>query len=137
MSENEKHEAELADREAKIAEREQAFQTAQNRSYAMTALKNAGLDDGGTTVIELIDLVMGEDDKAIDKKVNALGALVKRLVASEVDKTFKTGGRIPGKSDGPEDEKDKSSVAKELGKKTAEAEKKSRSILDMYTGGKK
>lgn len=138
MTESEKHEAAIAERERAVQERETAITVEKNRMHAITALKNAGLDDGSTTVVDLIDLVMGEDEKAIDKNVSSLSALVKKMVAAEVDKTFKTQGRNPGKgnSSGGED-KNKNEFVTELGKKTAEAQKKSRSVLDLYTGGNK
>ncbi len=115
-------------REAEITERE-------NRFYALTAIKEAGLDDGGKTALELINLVMGKDQNEIDSKVKTLNSLVKNMVKTEVDKTFKDNGRAPKSSD---DSKDKdNTIAKKLGKRTAEANKKARSVLDMYIGGNK
>lgn len=138
MTESEKHEADIAEREKAVKEREAAITIEKNRMHAITALKNAGLDDGSNTVIELIDLVMGADEKAIDKNVSSLSALVKKMVAAEVDKTFKTQGRNPGKGGSSDDEgKKKNEFVTELGKRTAETQKKARGVLDLYTGGSK
>lgn len=73
--------------------------------YAIKAIKAAGLDDGSDASLELVDFVLGADEKAIDARVKAFGALVKKFVAAEVDKTFKDSGRNPGKgsSGGKED----------------------------------
>ena len=40
---------------------------------------------------------MGEDEDAISENVSALKKLVDSLVAVEVDKAFKSTGRVPGK----------------------------------------
>ncbi len=117
-------------REAEITERE-------NRFYAITAIKKAGLDDGGETALELIDLVMGKDEKEIDLKVKSLSNLVKKMVAAEVDKTFKNNGRSPESGKGADGEDKNTDIAKKLGKRTAEANKQARSVLDSYIGGKK
>lgn len=138
MTDAEKHAADLEERERAVQEREAQVKVEKNRMHAITALKNAGLDDGSTTVVDLIDLVMGADDKAIDKNVAALQSLVNKMVAAEVDKTFKERGRNPVKGNSaPDDEKNKDKFVSELGKRTAETVKKSRGVLDLYTGGKK
>lgn len=79
-------------------ERERAeFQMEKNKLYAIKAIKAAGLDDGSDKALELVSFVIGSDEKDIDAKVKAFGDLVKKFVASEVDKTFKDAGRNPGK----------------------------------------
>ncbi len=140
MSDDERHRAEMDEREQDLVRRESELRAEKNRMYALTAIKNAKLDDGGTTALDLVDLVMAEDEKGIDARVKALGGLVSKLVQTEVDKTFKDRGRSPGKgTDGSDtnDENAKTAYARELGKRAAEESRKSRSILDSYTGGKK
>ena len=79
-------------------ERERAeFQMEKNKLYAVKAIKAAGLDDGSDKALELVNFVLGSDEKDIDARVKAFGDLVKKFVASEVDKTFKDAGRNPGK----------------------------------------
>lgn len=117
-------------REAEITDRE-------NRFYALTAIKEAGLDDGGKTALELIDLVMGKDQNEIDLKVKNLGNLVKKMVAAEVEKTFKDNGRSPESGKGAEGEDKNTDIAKKLGQRTAESNKQARNVLDSYLGGKK
>lgn len=80
-------------------ERERAeFQMEKNKLYAVKAIKAAGLDDGSDKSLELVNFVLGADEKEIDSRVKAFGELVKKFVAAEVDKTFKDNGRNPNKS---------------------------------------
>lgn len=138
MTDAEKHEQELSEREKAVQEREKAVQVEKNRMYAVGAIKNAGLDDGSTAAMELIDLVMADDEKGIEKKVGSLKGLVDKLVQAAVNKTFTDNGRNPNKSGSGEDdpEKRKSEIGTKFGKRAAEANKRSRSVLDFYTGGK-
>lgn len=79
-------------------ERERAeFQIEKNKLYAVKAIKAAGLDDGSDKALELVNFVIGSDEKEIDSRVKAFGDLVKKFVAAEVDKTFKDAGRNPQK----------------------------------------
>lgn len=79
-------------------ERERAeFQMEKNKLYAVKAIKAAGLDDGSDRSLELVNFVLGSDEKEIDSRVKAFGELVKKFVSAEVDKTFKDAGRTPGK----------------------------------------
>lgn len=81
------------------------FQREKHKLYAVKAIKAAGLDDGSDMALELVNFVMGADEKEIDSRVKAFGDLVKQFVASEVDKTFKDAGRNPGKSSSCSEEK--------------------------------
>lgn len=82
-------------------ERERAeFQTEKNKLYAVKAIKAAGLDDGSDKALELVNFVLGSDEAEIDSRVKAFGDLVKKFVASEVDKTFKDTGRNPQRGGG-------------------------------------
>ena len=138
LSDDELKDAQLKQREKDVAEREAQIKTEQNRMYALGKIKAAGLDDGTDTALSLIDLVMADDEKGIDIRVESLNTLVKKLVTAEVNKTFAANGRQPGKSNDPNDGKsDKNTAAISVGKRAAAANKASQSILDFYTGGKK
>lgn len=97
MSDDERKEYEMAEKEKAIQERENELKVKENRLYAIKAIKKAGLDDGSDTSLELVDLVLGEDEKAIDEKVKALDNLVKKVVKAEIDKVFKKNGGTPPK----------------------------------------
>ena len=137
MTDAEKHEHEMSEREKALRDGEAELKAEKNKFYAMTAIKKAGLDDGTDTALGLIELVMAEDEKAIDAKVESMKSLVNKLVTAEVNKTFAQNGRQPGTSNGNEDDKSKNSTAVAMGKKAAATNKASQSILDYYTGGKK
>lgn len=126
---DEKRANDLAEREKTIAEKE-------NRYYAITALKKAGLDDGSETVLELADLVMGADTDETDTRIATLNKLVTKVVDSKVNERFKSFGRVPnsGSSSGGEG-KEKNTLAEKLGKQRAEQNKKSNDILKHYLGG--
>lgn len=137
MSDAEKHEHELSEREKAVKAGEAALKTEKNKMYAMGAIKKAGLDDGTDTALSLIELVMADDEKGIDTKVESLKTLVNKLVTGEVNKTFAQNGRQPGTSNSNGDGKSKNSVAVDMGKRAAASNKASQNILDYYTGGKK
>lgn len=91
---------EAEEREKDLAAREAAIKDAENKMYAVKALKKAGLDDGSETALELLALVNGADEAAIDSNIKALKAIIDKLVKAEVDKTFKGNGRNPEKGAG-------------------------------------
>ncbi len=123
---DEKRTNELAEREKTIAEKE-------NRYYAITALKKAGLDDGSETVLELAEIVMGNNTDETDTKIATLDKLITKMVDSKVNERFKSFGRVPGGSGTSEgDGKDKNILAEKLGKQRAEQNKKSNNILKHY-----
>lgn len=126
---DEKRANDLAEREKTIAEKE-------NRYYAITALKKAGLDDGSETALELAELVMGADTDETDTRIATLNKLVTKMVDSKVNERFKSFGRVPngGNSSGSEG-KEKNTLAEKLGKQRAEQNKKSNDILKHYLGG--
>lgn len=95
LTEAEAAELERKEREAELEERERALLEKENRLYAIRAIKTAGLDDGSSTALELVDFVMSQDQNEIDGKVKAFGQLIKRFVQAEVDRTFKANGRTP------------------------------------------
>ena len=61
------------------------------------------------------------------------GELVKKLVAAEVDKTFKKNGRNPNIGNAGESGKS-NNIAETLGKSRAEKQKQSNDILKYYGG---
>ena len=97
LSAEEIAEEERRETETALAEREAAVKAAENRMFALKQIKKIGLDSGDETAIQIVDLVMGEDEDAISENVSALKKLVDSLVAVEVDKAFKSTGRVPGK----------------------------------------
>ncbi len=134
LSEDEVKQLEISDREAAIQAKEKEIAEKENRLTAIKAIKSAGLDDGGDLALELADLVVVENDTAetIEARIKTIGALVKKMTAAEVEKTFKTNGRTPnGAPKGSKTE----NIASKLGKQRAEQVKKSNNILKLYTGG--
>lgn len=97
LSAEEIAEEERREKETALAEREAAVKAAENRMFALKQIKKIGLDSGDETAIQIVDLVMGEDEDSISENVSALKKLVDSLVAVEVDKAFKSTGRVPGK----------------------------------------
>lgn len=91
------------EKEKNLADREAAVKAAENKMYAVKAIKKAGLDDGSESALDILALVNGSDEATIDANVKALKALVDKLVKAEVDKTFKGNGRSPEKGAGGAD----------------------------------
>lgn len=123
---DEKRDKELAERERIIVEKE-------NRYYAITALKKAGLDDGSEVALELAELVTGVDNEQTDTRIATLNKLITKMVDSKVNERFKSFGRTPGDSSTNSGNGKDKSLAEKLGKQKAEQDKKSREILDYYT----
>lgn len=98
LSEEELKKLEVQEKETALAEREKQLLDKENRFYAIESIKKAGLDDGSTKALNLIDFVMASDQSEIDKKIETFKALVDSFVKAEIDKTFKTNGKTPGKS---------------------------------------
>lgn len=103
LTEEEAAELERQEREADLEEREKALQEEKRRWYALGKIKAEGLDDGGNNAMELVDFVLGSTEEDIDNRVKSFGALVKKLVKAEVDKTFKQHGRDPQQGAGSGD----------------------------------
>lgn len=85
------------EKEKDLAEREAAVKAAENKLYAVKAIKKAGLDDGSETALDILSLVNAGDEESIDNNIKALKTLVDKLVKAEVEKTFKGSGRKPEK----------------------------------------
>ena len=91
------------EKEKALAAREKAVKDAENKMYAVKAIKKAGLDDGSETALDILALVGGDNEETIDSNIKALKALVDKLVKAEVEKTFKSNGRNPQKGAGDVD----------------------------------
>ena len=135
LTDDEKKNLELEEKERNLADREAKLQEKINREFALKSIKEAGLDDGGSNSLELIDFVVCNNEKDTLNRVKAFGELVNKFVKAEVDKTFKQHGRNPNSSVG-DDSQGTSSVAEQLGKTRAEMAKKSNDTLSYYLGGK-
>ena len=127
--ESEKREQELKDRDAQLTERE-------NRLFAIEAIKEIGLDDGGKQYLELVDFVLADDEETIKKRVTAFKGFGDRFVTARVDKTFKENGRVPNGGQQKSGEETETSIAEKLGKQAAERNQTSNDILKHYYGGK-
>ena len=135
MTDAELRKLEIEDREKELAERAKALTDKENRLFAMRAIKEAGLDDGGQDAMEIIDFVMADSEDAIRERVKSLNALITRLVKTQVDAVFKANGRTPGVGSdsaanaGGANE----SIAVQMAQRTAQANKAAQSVLDHYT----
>ena len=98
LNEDELKQLELEEKVKMIADREKAILEKENRLYAVKAIKEAGLDDGSETSLELVDFVLGEDTAKIDAKIKTFKALFDKAVKSAVEQRFKAGGSTPAKS---------------------------------------
>lgn len=140
LSDDEIKQLEIEEREKAIADKEKALVEKENRLFAIKAIKEAGLDDGSDTVLELVDIVISgsnDTEETITSKVKTISGLFKKMVSAEVDKTFKANGRVPNGAGSAVDTKDTSNIAVKLGKERAEANKKANDVLKYYIGGKK
>lgn len=132
LTEDELKDRTISEREATVAEKERQLTERENRLFAIKALKSAGLDDGSENVLALVDFVLAEDEKAIGERVTAFSALFQKMVAAEVEKTFKSNGREPNGAKGGDGEQADVSVAERIGKNAAAAAKQSSDILKHY-----
>lgn len=128
---------EADEKEKELAEKEKELTERENRYTAVKALREVGLDDGSDAALLLVDfLIAGEDTDgdAIKERAKNLNVIVKKLVAAEVERTFKENGRNPkgsGNGAGGGDDKN-TSVAKKLGEARAAQDKRSQEILKQY-----
>lgn len=90
-------ELEIKEKESEVAERERIIKEKESRLYAITALKKAGLDNGNKDSLELIDIVLGEDESAIESNVKALQKFEQTIRKKVTDEIYKTNGRNPDK----------------------------------------
>ena len=137
MSDEQLKKAEMDDKVKELAEKEKELADRENRLFAIKAIKEAGLDDGSDNALSLIDFVMCDKEEDTTDRVKSFKTLLDKMVAAQVDKTFKANGRTPNGAGNATEEKKDNSIAERLGKVRAEQEKKSNEVLDYYLGGKK
>lgn len=134
MSSEDRRKLEMQEREEELAERERAITHQKNLIYAQQAVTKAGYGDSLEAVV---DFVMGDSEEKTDTRVAAFKALVDRLVAAQVESTFKAKGRTPNGATPATETKPEGGIAEKLGKARAAQTKQSNEILSHYTGGKK
>ena len=96
----EQAEIERKEREGELLEREKALVEKENKLYAIKAIKEAGLDDGGDSALQIADFLTGADEATTDKNVKAYKAVFDAAVKAATDKIYKENGRDPGKGSG-------------------------------------
>jgi hypothetical protein len=133
LSAEELRELEIREREEQIATKAQEVRDKENRLYAISALKTAGLDNGSNDALSLVELVLGDDETAIDTKVNALKAVIDKMVESKVGEAIKSHGRVPGTGNTKPTGSGDKTIAEKLGKSRADAQKKYDDVLKHYT----
>ena len=124
--EDDKRAKEFAEKEAELKDRE-------NKLYAVKAIKDIGIDCGSEDLSNLTALVtVGvEGAEEIDSRIKSVKAVIDSVVQAECDRRFKEAGRTPkGAGKATEEE---NNIAKRLGARRAESDKKAKSILDYYT----
>lgn len=89
-----------SEKETALAEREKNIILAENKLFAVSELKEIGLDDGSKSSLDLISLVIDEDREAIKANIKAVDAIIKAKVKAEVDKVYKDNSHTPGKASG-------------------------------------
>lgn len=97
LTDEERKQFELAEKERQLEERERALKENENKLYAVKALKKAGLDDGNEDSFEIIDFIIGNDEKDTDNRIKIFKSLLDRKVKNEVEKIFREKGREPDK----------------------------------------
>ena len=136
MTDEERIELERTQERERFEQEKAQFMQEKHQLYAINALSKADLSVESDKLETLVSLVMGADEAEISNNVKALSDIVKTLVASKVDSTFKENGRNPAGSGNPDDKKEKNkgeTIAEKLGQERANKQKRSREILDKYT----
>lgn len=129
-------EVELQDREADVADRDAKLREKENRFFAITAIREAGLDDGSRHALDLVDFVMADNEDAITTKVKVFSDLVNKFVTAKVNQTFKDKGRNP-ENGGNKENNAYTTIAETLGKTVADRNAAANKVLEHYLGGRK
>ena len=137
MTDEQLKNAEMEDKVKELADKEKELADRENRLFAIKAIKDAGLDDGSNDVLDLVDFVMCDNEDDTKSRVSAFKTMIDKMVAAQVDKTFKANGRTPNGAGNAAEEKKDNSIAERLGKVRAEQAKKSNDVLKYYMGGQK
>lgn len=127
--------SELAEKDKALTEKEQALLERENRLYALKAIKEAELDDGGMDSLRFVDFVIAgaTTEEVIDKRVQDLKSIVNTIVEKKVDTIFKKHGRNPNGSTSDNKGSETTNIAEKIGKERAERDKQSNDVLSMYT----
>lgn len=135
LSDEELKQLEIAEKEQAMKDKEKALLERENKLIAINAIKEAGLDDGSTEALALVDFVIADNEENIKARAASLKSLIDKRVAAEVAKTFKQNGRTPngGTQKNGESNKD-TSLAEKLGKARAAQNKTANDVLKYYTG---
>lgn len=134
MSDEEIKKLEFEEKEKNLADRERKIAQQTNLIYAQQAVTKAGYGDDLAAVV---DFVMGDSEEKTDERIKAFSALVNKITAAQVDKTFKQNGRTPNGASAAHETKTENTIAEKLGKTRAEQTQKANDILNHYIGGKK
>lgn len=135
LTDEEVKQLEMAEKEQAMKDKEKALLERENRLIAINAIKEAGLDDGSTEALELVDFVIADNEENIKARAASLKSLIDKQVAAEVAKTFKQNGRTPnGGTQGSGDANKDTSLAEKLGKARAAQNKTANDVLKYYTG---
>lgn len=137
MSAEEVAKYELEQEKKALADQKKELADKANRLTGINALTQVNLYDGSETATALLDMVVSgvNEDSDITNRVTAVKAIIDKLVAAQVQQTFKDNGRVAngGGSGADNDDGDKkNNIAAELGKKAAERAKNSNEILNYY-----
>ena len=123
----------LAKAEREEFEKQKAEVDLQRRQiYAHKAVATAGYGDYAESVV---DIILGENDEKTDERLTNFKSIIDKIVAAEVDKTFKEKGRTPNGANNAQESKTENTIAEKLGKARAEQNKQANDILKHYTGG--
>ncbi len=137
MDDDERKNYELEEKLKLLEEKEKELKLRELKAFASKTIREAGLDDGSETAMELAELLMGEDEDSITAKTKTFKALLDKSIESHVQQRFRDSGRDMGKG-GSDDKDDKNEgnedIAIKLAKSTAENNKATQSILNHYGG---
>lgn len=122
---------EIAKADKEEFEKQKAEVELQKRQiHAHKAVATAGFGDDAEAVV---NLVLGDTDENTDKRLADFKSLVDKLVAAQVDKTFKANGRNPkGAGNSNSEGGNETNIAEQLGKQTAESTKQANDVLKHY-----
>lgn len=135
LSDDEIKKLEMQEKETELAEREKAINQQRNLIYAQQVVTKAGY---GEDLESVVDFVMSDSEEKTDERIKAFKSLVDKIVATQVNNTFKANGRTPnGANNANVDDKKDNSIAERLGKARAAQAKQSNDVLQHYIGGNK
>lgn len=135
LSQEERTRIELDERETNLSRREESLRHRENQLYAVGALETAGLCAGGMTTQEMLPFVMESTTAGIDRKVEALKALLDKAEQAMTQKYYDKISGQPQQPRGSTSGGSGSTAALSFGKERAEADSRAAEIRKKYTGG--